>query len=120
MTSSRQATTETMSLRCTANFDSLNRESSPGHQPGSESGTRYALQSRPVLLSLGAKPTPSTTACQDDVYVRLSHQGFDLMIMPRVLSYPPGPGAIKITNGDLKRLNPRAFLNDSLVQLGLE
>lgn len=35
--------------------------------------------------------------------------------------YPQnGPGAVNITNGDLKRLDPGEFLNDTLIELGLK
>ena len=38
-----------------------------------------------------------------------------------ILVYPhSGPGAINITNGDLKRLEPSEFLNDTLIELGLK
>lgn len=38
-----------------------------------------------------------------------------------VLVYPhSGPGALNITNGDLKRLEPSEFLNDTLIELGLK
>ncbi|KAF8798789.1 cysteine proteinase [Phlegmacium glaucopus] len=38
-----------------------------------------------------------------------------------ILVYPPGvPGAVNITNGDLHRLQPGEFLNDTLIEFGLK
>jgi len=38
-----------------------------------------------------------------------------------ILVYPPdGPGAVNITNADLKRLRPDEFLNDTLIEFGLK
>lgn len=38
-----------------------------------------------------------------------------------ILVYPPnGPGAVHVTNGDLMRLEPGEFLNDTLIELGLK
>ena len=38
-----------------------------------------------------------------------------------MLVYPPsGVGAINITVGDLRRLEPAEFLNDTLIELGLK
>ncbi|KAF8574887.1 hypothetical protein K439DRAFT_808485 [Ramaria rubella] len=38
-----------------------------------------------------------------------------------ILRYPPtGTGAVTVTNGDLKRLEPGEFLNDILIELGLK
>lgn len=38
-----------------------------------------------------------------------------------ILVYPPGvPGAVNITNGDLARLQPGEFLNDTLIEFGLK
>jgi Ulp1 family protease len=39
----------------------------------------------------------------------------------RILVYPPGQtGAVNITNGDLHRLEPGEFLNDTLIEFGLK
>ena len=39
----------------------------------------------------------------------------------RILVYPPGQiGAVSITNGDLTRLAPGEFLNDTLIEFGLK
>ncbi|EJC97929.1 uncharacterized protein FOMMEDRAFT_171324 [Fomitiporia mediterranea MF3/22] len=38
-----------------------------------------------------------------------------------ILVYPPsGQGAVNITNGDLRRLQPSEFLNDTIIELGLK
>ena len=38
-----------------------------------------------------------------------------------ILVYPPGvAGAVNITNGDLDRLRPGEFLNDTLIEFGLK
>jgi hypothetical protein len=38
-----------------------------------------------------------------------------------ILLYPStGTGAVNVTNGDLKRLEPGEFLNDTLIELGLK
>lgn len=39
----------------------------------------------------------------------------------RLLVYPfSGPGAVNITRGDLKRLEPHQYLNDILIEYGLK
>ncbi|KAF9534465.1 hypothetical protein CPB83DRAFT_742404, partial [Crepidotus variabilis] len=39
----------------------------------------------------------------------------------RILSYPQGqPGAVNVTAGDLNRLEPGEFLNDTLIEFGLK
>jgi Ulp1 family protease len=44
-----------------------------------------------------------------------------LISFRRILVYPPGQkGAVNITNGDLMRLAPGEFLNDTLVEFGLK
>lgn len=48
---------------------------------------------------------------------RNPHCGFNFSI----LVYPnSGPGAVNISNNDLKRLAPSEFLNDTLIELGLK
>ena len=38
-----------------------------------------------------------------------------------ILVYPPtGTGAVRITKGDLNRLAPGQYLNDTLIQYGLK
>lgn len=38
-----------------------------------------------------------------------------------ILVYPPsGIGAVNITAGDLRRLEPSEFLNDSVIEFGLK
>ena len=38
-----------------------------------------------------------------------------------ILVYPPsGTGAVNITRGDLKRLDPGQYLNDTLIEFGLK
>ncbi|KLO09070.1 hypothetical protein SCHPADRAFT_834456, partial [Schizopora paradoxa] len=38
-----------------------------------------------------------------------------------ILVYPnTGPGAVNVTNGDVMRLDPEQFLNDTLIELGLK
>ena len=41
--------------------------------------------------------------------------------MRSILVYPQGvPGAVNITNGDLARLKPGEYLNDTLIEFGLK
>lgn len=43
------------------------------------------------------------------------------LIAPSILVYPPsGTGALNITYGDLRRLEPGEFLNDTLIEFGLK
>ena len=38
-----------------------------------------------------------------------------------LLVYPfSGPGAVNVTRGDLKRLEPHQYLNDTLIEYGLK
>lgn len=38
-----------------------------------------------------------------------------------MLSYPPGvPGAVSITSGDFRQLQPGQYLNDNLIEYGLK
>jgi Ulp1 family protease len=47
--------------------------------------------------------------------------GSFLMFLYRILVYPPGQtGAVNITNGDVTRLAPGEFLNDTLIEFGLK
>lgn len=41
-------------------------------------------------------------------------------IEPRILGYRSGTGSLNITNGDVCRLNPGEFLNDTLIEFGLK
>ncbi|KAF8526112.1 hypothetical protein JB92DRAFT_2700765, partial [Gautieria morchelliformis] len=46
---------------------------------------------------------------------------FGLPSIISILLYPStGTGAVNVTNGDLKRLEPGEFLNDTLIELGLK
>lgn len=39
----------------------------------------------------------------------------------RILVYPYGvPGAVNVTAGDLSRLRPNEFLNDTLIEFGFK
>lgn len=43
------------------------------------------------------------------------------LLVKRILVYPfTGPGAVNVTNGDLNRLDPQQFLNDTLIELWLK
>lgn len=45
----------------------------------------------------------------------------NLIPFSRILTYPQGvPGAVNITNGDLARLKPGEYLNDTLIEFGLK
>jgi Ulp1 family protease len=82
---------------------------------------RRSLRSR-TKAALAVEPVPSPLANPDEVYVRPSAYGdSNVTAVPSVLSYPAGlPGAVNITNADLERLNPGAFLNDTLIEFGLK
>jgi len=44
-----------------------------------------------------------------------------LIFLYSILVYPQGsPGAVNVTNGDLARLEPGEFLNDTLIEFGLK
>jgi len=44
-----------------------------------------------------------------------------VLISFSVLSYPFGEaGAVNVTNGDVARLEPGEFLNDTLIEFGLK
>lgn len=60
----------------------------------------------------------------DEVYVDLplfplstpkTHSVYSILVYP-----PQGTGAVNITNGDVARLNPGEFLNDTLIEFGLK
>lgn len=71
-------------------------------------------------VTLDREPVPSKTANPDEVSVRpLIDRESNLIAVPSVLSYPLVCGAVDITNADLRRLDPGAFLNDSLIEFGL-
>ena len=68
------------------------------------------------MLTLSHPYPPSLTKCTwDQLNLVLV-----VIALSSVLCYTTGlPGAVNITQIDLERLNPRAFLNDSLLEFGL-
>ncbi|KAI5119191.1 hypothetical protein M0805_004446 [Coniferiporia weirii] len=75
----------------------------PGNHPASGALIPSRRSGRLSAATIKHQATPSTNL--DEV----------------VLVYPPfGPGAVNITNGDLRRLEPSEFLNDTLIELGLK
>ncbi len=57
----------------------------------------------------------------DEVYVALSTVLFPLLIISfSILGYRSGTGSFNITNGDVGRLKPGEFLNDTLIEFGLK
>jgi Ulp1 family protease len=55
------------------------------------------------------------------VYVALSSVLFPLLIISSsILGYRSGTGSFNITNGDVGRLKPGEFLNDTLIEFGLK
>ena len=145
---SRQAKSTTTSLKRKADLDPLDAQAaSPSHPIGYKTGSprpKYVCilylyfiltkHSRPNAFSIernlrsrkkaapDIEPIPSSPANPDEVYVRLLiDPGFNLITVPSMLCYPAGlPGAVNITNADLDRLNPGAFLNDTLIEFGLK
>ena len=60
------------------------------------------------------KPDP------DEVYVALPWVICALLKIFSILGYRSGTGSLNITNGDVSRLKPGEFLNDTLIEFGLK
>jgi hypothetical protein len=84
----------------------------------SEMPRRSARLSSPKNTRL----SPSVDPDELQVAVSFLFLSFWLPLLEyRILVYPPdAPGAVNITNADLKRLKPGEFLNDTLIEFGLK
>ncbi|KAI0317519.1 hypothetical protein OF83DRAFT_132135 [Amylostereum chailletii] len=89
----------------------------------SELGSRRQTKSRastprfgPPLRRSGRKSAPDAYSTPEDLSPIVVPDGDEV-----VLVYPPtGKGAVNITNGDIARLRPGEFLNDTLIEFGLK
>jgi len=63
----------------------------------------------------------SSTQMKCELHVPLCYEGLAVDKSASILVYPPsGTGALNINNGDLARLNPDEFLNDTLIEFALK
>ncbi|KAJ6585193.1 hypothetical protein B0H19DRAFT_1368602 [Mycena capillaripes] len=75
------------------------------------------INSRPESDTAGGGHEPVRRSARQSVAPQRPHVDPDEVI----LVYPPGQtGAVNITNGDVSRLTPGEFLNDTLIEFGLK
>ncbi|KAJ7132990.1 hypothetical protein C8R46DRAFT_1140271 [Mycena filopes] len=98
----------------------------PKHQGGPNTPIEVGSPTRPAPRPLN-RPAESATAGGGLEAVRRSARQSVAPQRPYtdpdevILVYPPGQtGAVNITNGDLARLAPGEFLNDTLIEFGLK